>query len=429
MKDYQAALDYLYSQLPMFQRIGKQAFKKDLTNIRLFLEELGHPELNFPAVHIAGTNGKGSVTHIIAGGLMAHGLKVGIYTSPHYKDFRERIKIGGQFIEKDFIVDFLNRHEAFIQQLKPSFFEMGVALAFQYFAEKQVDVAVVETGLGGLLDSTNILDPEVAVITNISLDHEDMLGSTIPAIATQKAGIIKPGRTAVIGEYQEDTWPVFEAEAQLKKAPLVLAETRVQVEMLEQDFFGSRFLLKTPMFEQELYADMKGPFLKKNLQTALAALAVLAEQVAWYNFEPAALSAFFPEIAVKTYYIGRWHLLERAPLTVGDSGHNLAGLAGTLEALQKISFAHLHLVLGFTAEKDIQKMLAILPSSAFYYFCKADVPKGLDAQALQSRAAAFGLVGRAYPSVQEALTAARQAADPNDLIFVGGSIFVLAEVL
>ena len=429
MKDYAAALEFLFSQLPMFQRVGNQAIKKDLTNIRLFLEELKHPERRFPSIHIAGTNGKGSVTHIIAGILMGHGLKVGIYTSPHYKDFRERIKINGQFVEKDFIVNFLNDHQDYIARLKPSFFEMGVAMAFEYFAQVEVDIAVVETGLGGLLDSTNVLDPEVAVITNISKDHEEMLGSTIPEIATQKAGIIKPGRPVVIGEYQEDTWPVFESTAKENQAPVQLAKDLIHVELSSQDLFGSTFTCTTKDGTHIFETDMKGPFLQKNLNTGLAAILTLDQVTDWFNLDWENLGQLFPEISKATYYIGRWHLLGQNPLTIGDSGHNKAGFEGTFNAIHAIPHQQLHLVLGFTAEKDIREMLNILPQTAVYYFCKADVPKGLKASKLKDMASEFDLEGEAYSSVSAALEGARKAASSEDIIFVGGSIFVLAEVL
>lgn len=432
MKTYEEALDYLYNQLPMFQRIGNAAIKKDLTNIRKLLDKLDNPQQQYPSIHIAGTNGKGSVTHLLGSLLMVQGIRTGFYTSPHYIDFRERFKVDGLLPPKQFLVDFLNAHQTYIGEIKPSFFEWSVAMAFELFRQEKVQMAVVETGLGGLLDSTNILLPEIAIITNISYDHQEFLGDTLPEIALQKAGIIKPHTPVVIGEYHEATWPVFVEVAKEKNAPLHLAADRVKVTVLEDRLDGMRlqvdFLHLDLSFEAE--TDLTGPYQWKNIQTALAAWEILS----WYQeeleLEPALLQQGLSDIRQRTYFLGRWQVLQTDPLVLIDSGHNPGGFETIIRKINEFQTqGDLHIVLGLTAEKAVDEMLAMLPRDAHYYFSKADIPKGLNAKILQEKAKEKGLIGEPYPSVVEAYLAALSQAQPTDVVFVGGSIYVLGELL
>ena len=409
--DYAATLDYLFTRLPMYQRTGAAAMKKDLTNIRLLLAELGHPERRFHAIHVGGTNGKGTVSHLLAAALRAQGLGVGLYTSPHYLDFRERIKIDGQFIAKEFVVAFVSRMLPAIERIEPSFFEITVAMAFDYFAGAQVDWAVVEVGLGGRLDSTNVIEPALSVITNIGYDHMQLLGDTLPLIAAEKAGIIKAGTPVVIGETQVETTPVFEAKARELGAPVYYAD-------------------RMPAYPYG--TDLRGPFAEINLRTAYAVLTVLREEriveVTDENLEYA-----FGHVHELAYYIGRWQILEDgAVLVLADSAHNGEGLRPVLRRLDELVAArsgHLHLVLGVVNDKDLSKALPLFPQSATYYFVKADIPRGLPARDLRAAAAGYGLTGDSYASVAAGYAAARAAAIADDVVFVGGSIFTVAEVL
>ena len=408
---YAATLDYLFTRLPMYQRTGGAAMKKDLTNIRLLLDELGHPERQFRCVHVGGTNGKGTVSHLVAAALQAHGHRTGLYTSPHYKDFRERIKIDGTFIGEAEVVRFVEELTPAIERIEPSFFELTVAMAFDHFARAGVDWAVVEVGLGGRLDSTNVIDPELAVITNIGYDHMQFLGDTLPLIAGEKAGIIKPGRPVVIGETQDETTAVFRATAEGVGAPIVFADRQP----------GRNYL-----------TDLRGPFAAKNLQTAHVALEVLS-RYAEVSLDQARIAYAFNHVSELTYYIGRWQVLEDGdPLVLADSAHNGEGLRPVLQRLNELTEQRggkLHLVLGVVNDKDLGKALPLFPAAASYYFVKADIPRGLPAEALRSASAAYGLRGMAYSSVKAGFAAARAAAAPNDVVFVGGSIFTVAEVL
>ncbi len=443
---YAASLDYLFAQLPMFNRIGPAAFKKDLTNTIAFCERLGHPEKKFPSIHIAGTNGKGSVAHFLAAIFTAQGWKTGLYTSPHYRDFRERIKIDGQFISKKEVVNFVQRHREFSESLRPSFFEWTVALAFDYFAKEKVDIAIIETGLGGRLDSTNVLSPLLSVVTNIGYDHQQFLGDTLPEIAGEKAGIIKPGLPAVIGETHPDTRVVFEKKAAECGSPIYFADQYFRADLLKKSdthsFYsvslfekkGKANLPLLPVLQELLKAPLAlnhlGDYQQKNLCTVLMTLQVAG---AYYPellpSDPSAIRQGLEQVKALSNFIGRWEFISQNPPVLCDSGHNEDGIRVVLEGLSKMSYRRLHFVFGMVSDKSPDKVLVQLPKDAAYYFAKANIPRGLDAAILQQTAAGFGLHGKAYTSVPRALAAAKRKARKGDLVFVGGSIFVVAEVV
>ena len=428
---YAETLDYLYTQLPMYQRQGAAAMKKDLTNIRALCAALDNPERRFPSIHLAGTNGKGTTVHLLAAALQESGLRVGLYTSPHYKDFRERVKLNGAYIPEQQVIDFVAQNKSLFERVQPSFFEITVALAFVYFAEQRVDIAVIETGLGGRLDSTNLIDPLLSVITNISFDHQQFLGNTLPAIAGEKAGIIKPGRPVVIGERQAETSAVFEKVATHNNAPLTYAETDWEVELLDTDLQHSAYMIRyrrQPIIER-LEVEVFGNFQAKNIQTALATLSVLSLTDFPYTFRPQRLHAAWGKLRARTAYQGRWQLLGRTPLILTDSAHNAAGLALAMEQLKAVQRGQLHLVLGFVNDKNLDQVFPILPADATYYFARPAIPRGLAAEILAEKAGKAGIAGNAYGSVAEALEAAKSNADEDDTIYVGGSTFVVAEVI
>lgn len=425
---YRETLDFLYSQLPMFQRIGPAAFKKDLTNIMALCDALGHPERQFPSLHIAGTNGKGSTAHMLAAVQQAAGRRVGLYTSPHYRDFRERIKINGQYISRKEVVDFVERCRPLFDSIQPSFFEITVAMAFDHFARRKVDLAVVETGLGGRLDSTNIIRPVLSVITNISFDHMDLLGDTLPLIAGEKAGIIKAGIPVVIGEEQEETAPVFLKKAAEEGAPIIFAGQHYRAERQSEtpghtvyDVFRDGALL-----HRGLQLNAHGPYQYRNLQTVLQAAEWLPPP---FELTEAQLRDGLYHLRAYTRLLGRWQVLGSRPTILCDSAHNEAGMELAMAAIQGLPWAKLHIVLGTVKDKDPVKLLRHLPANACYYFARPDIPRGHDAGLLRDKAAQLGLHGRAYASVRAALRAARRHACPEDLIYVGGSIFVVAEVV
>jgi dihydrofolate synthase / folylpolyglutamate synthase len=430
---YAETLEYLYTQLPMFSRVGAPALKPNLDNTIALCTALGNPEIKFPCVHIGGTNGKGSTSHLVAAALQAAGYKVGLYISPHYKDFRERVKIDGEYISKAYVRQFVAQNKALFETIEPSFFEMTVALAFSYFAAEKIDIAVVEVGLGGRLDSTNIIQPLVSVITNISFDHTDLLGNSLPEIAFEKAGIIKKNTPVVIGEQQPETTPVFLATANALQAPLSFASQTIEIQAIEsaQTNFDRIYLNVKGSFWgdlKNLELNLSGGYQEKNTATALQALSVLVQN-SDFKVSEAALRTGFSELKTRTKLIGRWHVLQEQPLVVCDSAHNEAGLKVAMQMLEKLPRNKLHFVLGMVRDKDISKMLALLPKNARYYFVKANIPRALDAQILQVQAQVQGLNGKAYTSVRRALAAAKHAAETNDIIYVGGSIFVVAEVL
>ncbi len=429
-RTYEQTLSYLFHQLPMFQRIGPAAFKKDLGNILALSEALGIPHQQFRSIHLAGTNGKGSSAHMLAAVLQAAGYKVGLYTSPHYRDFRERIKINGEYISETKVVNFVARYEDLFQQIQPSFFEITVAMAFTHFAEEKVDIAVVETGLGGRLDSTNILQPELSIITNISFDHQQFLGDTLEKIAGEKAGIIKARTPVVIGETQAETQAVFKGKAEACSAPISFADQEIKASPIRHTLSSTVFDVwhKGELWLQELEVDVRANYQSLNLQTLLQSLLVIkeAEILSW---DESTLRAGLKEIRKLTRFIGRWQILSQKPLTIADSAHNEGGLTTSLEQLKEIPFERLHMVFGTVSDKELDKVFPLLPKSATYYFAKADVPRGMPAHQLQELAEQAGLSGKSYASVPEALAAAQAEATTRDVIFIGGSIFVVAEVV
>jgi dihydrofolate synthase/folylpolyglutamate synthase len=404
--NYQETLDYLFTQLPMYQRVGKAAYKVDLSNTFLLCKLLGNPENKFKSIHIAGTNGKGSTSHMIASVLQEAGYKVGLYTSPHLKDFRERIKINGQMITEDEVVMFVGKYKDQFEQINLSFFEWTVGLAFDYFSNQQVDIAVVETGLGGRLDSTNVLTPEVSVITNIGLDHTQFLGESLKEIAKEKAGIIKLKTPIIIGETQKETESVFNQKAKEMKAPIYFADVKKS---------------------QNYQTDLNGNYQQKNLKTALVTIQVLKEKrwkIPEENIKKGLLS-----VVENTGLLGRWQVLGESPLIVCDTGHNKEGIEEIVKQLEKIPYNNLHVVFGAVNDKSIDNVLELLPSNANYYFCQANIPRALDVNELLKLAQQKELKGRKYKTVKDALNSAKENALEDDMIFVGGSTFVVAEVL
>jgi dihydrofolate synthase/folylpolyglutamate synthase len=412
----------------MFQRVGNTAFKKNLDNILALSEYLGHPHTQFKSIHLAGTNGKGSTAHMLTAILQASGLKVGLYTSPHYKDFRERIKINGAFITEQAVIDFVAQHKEYFEQLQPSFFEITVAMAFDYFAQQKVDVAVIETGLGGRLDSTNIITPLLSIITNISFDHMNMLGNTLPLIAGEKAGIIKKHIPVVIGETHPETKEVFEKKAAEQEAPIIFADQHFRANLLKKDLINTVFDVykDEELIYDNLYLALSGDYQIKNLQTCLQSIEHLQHH---FSITPASIRLGLKDLRTMTQFMGRWQVLGTSPTIICESAHNEAGIEYAFRQIQEMDYQQLHIVIGTVNDKDISKLLGQLPKEAVYYFAKANIPRGLSANILAEAAKDKGLHGKAYKSVSEAFQMAKQTAKTDDLIFVGGSIFVVAEVL
>lgn len=418
----------------MFQRIGPAAFKKDLGNTLALCAYLGQPQLKFPSIHIAGTNGKGSTAHMLSAIFTAAGFKTGLYTSPHYRDFRERIKINGELIPKRIVIDFVAQHREFAEQLKPSFFEWTVGLAFDYFAKESVDIAIIETGLGGRLDSTNVITPLVSVITNIGYDHQNMLGDTLPLIAGEKAGIIKPKVPVVIGETHPETQAVFLEKAKKEQSPIIFADQQFEaVPLVNNEASVVYDILKHGQPHlQRLELNHLGYYQRANLCTVLQTMEVVVpmfQKFADPRFSELAIRTGLSNLKQLSNFMGRWEYISQCPRILCDSAHNEDGIRLAMNAISKISHEKLHFIFGTVNDKSPLKILSILPADARYYFAKANIPRGLEAGLLAQQAAEVGLQGKAYQSVRRALAAAKRAAKPNDLIFVGGSIFVVAEVL
>jgi dihydrofolate synthase/folylpolyglutamate synthase len=415
----------------MYQRVGNQAFKKGLGNIRALLKAIGNPEKSYPSIHIAGTNGKGSVSHMLAACYQSNGLKVGLYTSPHYKDFRERIKVNGEMVSKRDVTRFVEKISPGIDAIKPSFFEITVAMAFDAFRNADVDIAIIETGLGGRLDSTNVLKPLLSVITNISFDHMEMLGNTLPKIAREKAGIIKRGIPLVVGEWQKESAPVFNQVAKQKKAHVSYASRNVQCQIVSSTLENTSYNVKLRRQKTGLKVLLpnSGPFQSKNLATTLWAIDVLGKANPQFKLTQKAIRSGLKDLVDLTAYQGRWQVLGKQPLILTDSAHNEAGLKAVFKKLSAFDKGEIHIVIGLVREKDVEKVLNHFPKRAHYYFCRPDVPRGLDAGQLATQATDFGFNGKPYRSVRRALAAAKQKAASTDLIFIGGSSFVVAEVL
>ena len=425
---YKQTLDYLYAKLPMFTRVGASAYKKDLHNVIAMCEQLGNPQNNFKTVHVGGTNGKGSTSHMLAAVLDEAGYKTGLYTSPHLKDFRERIRINGKMISKRFVVDFVKRQKALIEELNPSFFEVTVAMAFSYFSLKKVDVAVIEVGLGGRLDSTNIITPDLSVITNISLDHTNILGNTLTAIAAEKAGIIKKGIPVVIGEQHSETDKIFLNKAQETNSEIIFAEQKLQVSVFERKgLYLNLTLTGDNIIFEDLQSDLTGLYQLKNIQTVVSALLKLIEIGYKINFTH--IYSGLRSVKSLTGLQGRWQMINDRPLTICDTAHNIGGMTEVVRNISYTQFDHLHIVIGMVKDKDITGVLKLLPSKAQYYFCEPMLERALEVEELASQARLLGLSGEVFSTVQQAYNAAKIKAKKNDLIFIGGSTFVVAEVL
>lgn len=405
--NYQETINWMFNQLPMYQLQGASAYKKDLTNAYLLANHLGNPQKNLKCIHVAGTNGKGSTSHMLASILQEAGYKVGLYTSPHLKDYRERIKINGIKISEEFVCDFINKNKAFFEANDMSFFEMTVGLAFDYFDKEKVDIAIIEVGMGGRLDATNIITPLVSVITNIALDHTQFLGNTTEAIAFEKAGIIKPGIPVVIGEYTNETKPVFLAKAAANNSEI---------------YFASEII------KQEYPSDLIGNYQIHNKKTVLQTISVLNSQKEFKIYESDIKSGFL-NVVKNTGLQGRWQQLGDSPKIICDTAHNKNGLEIVMKQIQKEKFDRLHIVLGVVNDKDLGEVLPLFPTNAIYYFCKPNIPRGLDSFILQQKAAEFGLKGEVYNSVSESYKKALQNATKSDFIYIGGSTFVVAEIL
>lgn len=427
--NYHETVQWLFAQLPMFQRIGAAAFKKDLTNTLKLTALMGEPQRSFKSVHIAGTNGKGTTAHTLAAIFTTAGYKTGLYISPHYKDFRERIKIDGQYISEAEVVDFVAKYQADFEAIQPSFFEMTVAMAFDHFARHQVDIAIIETGMGGRFDSTNVITPQLSVITNIGYDHMQFLGDTLPLIAFEKAGIIKPGIPVVIGETHTETKPVFEQAATERSCAITFADQHYRVIRTDSEIGGMTVDITkngTP-YLQNIRTDLYGNYQLKNLATVFGAVEQL--QLLGHKIDEAILRKSLANVQQISAFMGRCQVLRREPLVLVDSGHNEAGFKEIFGQIAELAFPRVHIVIGTVNDKDLTKMLPLLPKDAVYYFCRPDLPRGRNAEELQNEAAKYGLKGYAYPSVQEAYQTALKSALAKELVFVGGSVFVVAEVL
>jgi len=431
--NYQQTVDYLYQHLPMFTRVGAVALKNDLHNTLALCNLLDNPQHKFKSIHIAGTNGKGSTSHMLAAVLQQAGYRTGLYTSPHLQDFRERIRVNGQMVPENFVVEFVQQMQNAITTIEPSFFELTVAMAFHYFALEQVDVAIIEVGLGGRLDSTNVITPELSIITNISYDHMHILGNTLPEIAGEKAGIIKPGIPVVIGETQPAVQSVFTDRAAALQAPIHFADQEwlVQESNLNPTHPGSglqmQLLHKQQQQVKHITAGLSGQYQEKNIMTVLSAVKILQHQ--GWSIPDAALQDGLLHVKKLTGLRGRWEVMGENPLLVMDVGHNEAGITEVMQQLRHTQYQQLHVVVGFVKDKAVDAVLPLFPTAASYYFCKAQLPRALDQHTLAEMAAAHGLKGHAYATVQEALQAAKQHARKEDMILVCGSFFIVSEAM
>ena len=405
--NYQETINWMFNQLPMYQLQGASAYKKDLTNTHLLIAHLDNPQEKLKCIHVAGTNGKGSTSHMLASILQEAGYKVGLYTSPHLKDFRERIKINEKNISEEFVTDFIHEHKSFFESNDMSFFEMTVGLAFNYFAKEKVDIAVIEVGMGGRLDATNIIVPLVSVITNIGLDHTQFLGNTLEAVAFEKAGIIKPNIPVIIGEYTPETKPVFLAKAK---------------ECNSEIYFAADLVSET------YPSDLIGDYQIHNKKTVLQTITVLNSQNE-FKITPENTKSGLLNVVKNTGLQGRWQQLNAYPKVICDTAHNKNGLEIVLNQIQKEDFDTLHIVLGVVNDKDLEEILPLFPKKAIYYFCKPNIPRGLDVLILKQKATSFGLKGEVYNSVSEAYKKAIEKAGKSDFIYIGGSTFVVAEIL
>ena len=426
---YEKTLEYLFSRLPMFQRVGAAAYKADLNNTVAICQALGNPEKKIKCIHVAGTNGKGSSSHMLAAVLQQAGYKVGLYTSPHLVDFRERIKVNGKLISKAEVVKFVEDYKEIFEKIEPSFFEWTVGLAFHYFAQQEVDVAVIEVGLGGRLDSTNVINPVACLITNIGYDHMNLLGETLPQIAAEKAGIIKHKIPVTISQTQLEVIAVFNNKAQELKAPIEFADKNFKIahHSYEKDFLKVDILHRKDGSRHLYELDLQGSYQLKNVLGVLNTIDIIKQK--GFIIEEGDVLKALKQVQKLTGLQGRWQTLSVKPLVVVDTGHNEDGIKEVLENLKRYEYKHLHFVLGVVNDKDISKILKLLPKDATYYFSKANIPRALDEKELAEKAKKIGLNGKSYKTVDEALERAKKQAKANDLVFVGGSTFTVADAL
>jgi dihydrofolate synthase/folylpolyglutamate synthase len=427
---YNQTIEFLFNQLPAYHRIGKAAYKNTLENTLELDEYFGHPHRKFKTIHIGGTNGKGSVSHMVASVLHEAGWRTGLYTSPHLKDFRERIRVDGRMIPKKEVIAFVKNHKRIIDTVKPSFFEMTVAMAFDHFARQQVDVAVIEVGLGGRLDSTNIINPVVSVITNIGHDHMDLLGNSIAKVAGEKAGIIKKKVPVIIGETQPETTDVFFSKAVATSSPISFADKNFDCTLFDCDHeTGQRKFTVNNLTDRLFFkgsTPLGGDYQSMNLQTVWEVFKVLEPE---FSTGEACIKRGIRKVVINTGLKGRWQIIGKHPLTICDTGHNKEGLDYVLRQIKRMSFTELHMIIGFVSDKDLSQILPMLPVDAHYYFTRARVQRALDEKELRSKAAEYDLRGDCYSTVNEALNEARANASDSDLVFVGGSTFIVAEVI
>ena len=428
--NYQEAIDFLFSSLPMYQRVGKAAYKDNLENTIRLDEWFGHPHRLYPTIHVAGTNGKGSVSHLIASALQASGMRTGLYTSPHLLDFRERIKINGELIPEEEVSSFVLKNRAVIEEISPSFFEMTVAMAFDWFARQKVDAAVIETGMGGRLDSTNIIRPVLSVITNISLDHTEFLGDQPASIAREKGGIIKEGVPLVIGRSSPESDEVLYSMAREKKAPVVAADRQYEARFSTLNSDGiMQVRIGRPggPLRRTVPCELTGAYQQENIITALVALEQL-QKLQW-EISEARILVGFSNVVGSTGIRGRWQTVGTNPRSICDTAHNADGVAAVISQIRQVPWKKLHMVWGMVNDKDPDRILPLLPREARYYFTRSSVPRSMDAGSLADRAREYGLTGSPFPGVAEAYQAAQAGAGPDDLIFTGGSTFVVADLL
>jgi dihydrofolate synthase/folylpolyglutamate synthase len=426
---YPQTLEYLFSKLPMYQRIGAAAYKADLNNTNAICNVLGNPEKKLKCIHVAGTNGKGSSSHMLAAILQKAGYKTGLYTSPHLLDFRERIKINGKVIPKNEVTTFVETYKDAFEKIEPSFFEWTVGLAFDYFVKQEVDVAVIEVGLGGRLDSTNVIKPIVSLITNISYDHMNLLGDTLPKIAEEKAGIIKTKTPVVISQTQLDVISVFNNKAKQLKAPIVFADKAYKITQahVKNNVFEIELLNKTSNQTENYKLELTGTYQAKNLIGVLCTVNILKEK--GFMIEDTAIKSALEKTSTLTGLLGRWQVLSEKPNIIADTGHNEDGIQQVVENIKRYPYNKLHMVIGMVNDKDITKVLKLLPIDATYYFCKASIPRALDENELFSQAKKIGLTGKTFKTVSDALKAAKKQAKVSDMIFIGGSTFTVADAL
>ncbi len=427
--DYEQTINFLFSQLPMYQRQGKAAYKANLDNTNELDSYLNHPHQKYKTIHIAGTNGKGSVSHMLASIFQSAGYKTGLYTSPHLVDFRERIKINGELVSKKFVVDFVKKHTDFFSKLKPSFFELTVIMAFEYFAQENIDIAIIEVGMGGRLDSTNIISPELSIITNIGLDHTQFLGDSLAKIAGEKAGIIKTQIPVLIGEYTSETKTVFEKKAKELNSALFFADNFYSLEYALQNINETQTIhikdLQTST-KKEFELDLLGHYQHKNILTTLSAINLIQKK---FTISNNMIVEGLKNVIKNTELLGRWQIINRNPLTICDTGHNSEGLKEIVSQIFKYPFKKLHIIFGTVDDKNTDKILSLLPKEANYYFTKASIPRALNQNKLAKNAESYGLKGNTYETVEKAFLAAKNEANKNDFIFIGGSTFIVGDLL